>query len=128
MRSISATSDAKRYQYIFSWEVLDQFDRIIEQMLNFSGISDDKDKCICRNIYYIQIWAWVVRHTFSISEKMFPDRHDVSDQLLVFGSYLLHFGAKYLSESGLNCLSSEATHKRFKCLLSLSDIMEQAHD
>jgi hypothetical protein len=128
MRSISATSDAKRYQYIFSLEVLDQFDRIIEQMLNFSGISDDKDKCICRNIYYIQIWAWVVRHTFSISEKMFPDRHDVSDQLLVFGSYLLHFGAKYLSESGLNCLSSEATHKRFKCLLSLSDIMEQAHD
>ena len=127
MRSVSATSDAKRYQYVFGKEVLNHFDHLVDKLLIASKVESDEDKIICRNIYYIQIWAWTVRHTFSIAEKLFPDRDEISDQLLVFGSYLLHFGAKYLRDKGPTCLNDKATHERFKELLSLHDIMEQNH-
>lgn len=128
IRSASATREAKRYQYVFASEILRKFDLEVDKVLNRCEITDPKEKNICRNTYYLQIWAWVVRHTFSVAEKLFPDKDELSDQLFAFGYFLLQKGTDFLQANGPDCLEDSATKKYFEHLLTLHDIVSKNNE
>lgn len=118
-RAVSATNDAKKYNVVFADEVLEQFLSMVEGVLEKSNETRELQRIRCKNIYLLQIWSLLVRHVFSISEKLFPDRTEKADQIFAIGLVLLERGAEII-EGGPECLSKAETTTRFRQILTLT--------